>query len=109
MAILKPPSEYTLLTFKELCLLKCLNDECAVSSPVLPTNGNFKTIFCIKLLPQLEDLCLLGDLNNEHAAFPSVTVELCQLNELCLFGDMNNENAKSSPMSLNSDHFNTIF
>ena len=37
----------------------------------LPRNGHFKGIFQVKLFHWLKELCLLEDLNNELALFPS--------------------------------------
>ena len=42
-------------------------EQWAKAFPVLPTNALFKTIFWVKLLYQMDELCLPGDLNNECA------------------------------------------
>ena len=65
---------------------------------VSPTSGLFKTIFEVKLLYQLDELCLPGDLNNQYAQLriPNITdkqpsednfpVELHQLKALSTKG-----------------------
>ena len=41
--------------------------ECAGSSPLSPMNNLFKTIFQVKLLYRVKELCLMGNLSSECA------------------------------------------
>ena len=61
-------------------------------SPVLLMNGLFKTPLWAKLSYWLDELCFPGDINKECTEAYPVSVVW----KLCLLGDLNNEHAKQS-------------
>ena len=56
----------------KVACLRDMNNEYADSLPMSPMSSHFKTIFHVEL-HWLKEPCLLGNLDNEHAVFPSVT------------------------------------